>query len=87
MKLSLASVLLCLTWLWKTLSLYSVEPIWETSDYFRAGSYQAISTLTNNLSTPIFSFNFNPVFQAAPNIGYGVQSYRGKSHLMQATML
>ena len=54
------------------------SPIWKTSEYIQAGSYDLISSLTTSNETPTHNFTFVRAFSGIPMIGYGLRDYEGK---------
>ena len=54
-----------------------VEPVWVTSDYFRAGNEAVINSLTGSSVTPMYTFTFSSALPGIPNLGYGIKNYEG----------
>ena len=57
------------------------DPIWQTSEDFRAGNQKVISTLTGNSETPTHTFTFTKAFTNAPNLAYGIKNYEGDDYM------
>ena len=66
-----------------TLSLDTIDPIWITSNYFRAGNEDVIAVLTTSNQAPQFTFTFSSSLTGVPELGYGVKSYEGKDYFGQ----
>ena len=56
---------------------YYLEPVWVTSNYFRADNQAVISTLTGSNVKPTFRFTFSSPLPGMPNLGYGIKNYEG----------
>lgn len=57
------------------------DPIWSTSNYFRAGNENVINTVTGSDQTPTYTFTFSSALSGVPNLGYGIKKYEGKFKL------
>lgn len=53
-------------------------PIWKSSLYVQADSYNVIASLTGNNATPTATMNFDRAFTGIPNLGYGSSNYAGR---------
>ena len=56
-----------------------VQPVWVTSNYFRAGNEAVINSLTGSSVTPMYTFTFSSALPGIPNLGYGIKNYEGTS--------
>lgn len=52
-------------------------PIWKSSPYVQAASYNVIASKTGNSSTPNATMTFKNTFSGIPNLGYGCSGYQG----------
>lgn len=68
-------------------NITTATPTWVTSNYFRAGYKDVISTLTGNASLPQFTFTFSSPLTATPGLAYGIKNYRGNSPNIQETII
>ena len=79
---------LILTLLYTTLhqSIF-VEPVWVTSNYFRAGNEAVINSLTGSSVTPMYTFTFSSALPGIPNLGYGIKNYEGTLCIYRQAMI
>ena len=56
-----------------------IQPVWVTSNYFRAGNEAVINSLTGSSVTPMYTFTFSSALPGIPNLGYGIKNYEGTS--------
>ncbi len=70
--------LLLLALLTPALALVPLPPIWRTSPYLRAGSYDLITTPTTFNVTPMVTMPFSSSFVRVPNVAYGMFGYKGR---------
>ena len=63
----------------------TVEPIWLTSDYLRAGNRDVIHNLTGSDADPVptFTFTFSSPLSGVPDLGYGIKNYEGGDYIAQ----
>ena len=64
-----------------------VEPVWVTSDYFRAGNEAVINSLTGSSVTPMYTFTFSSALPGIPNLGYGIKNYEGTLCIYRQAMI
>ena len=69
--------------LFLTFSLNTTSPVWVTSNYFRAGNQNVISTLTgkNANPPPTYTFTFSSPLTGIPELGYGIKNYEADDYL------
>ena len=56
----------------------TLQPVWVTSKFFRAGNEAVIKELTGSNVKPTYTFTFSSSFIEIPNLGYGIKNYEGK---------
>ena len=63
----------------------TVQPIWVTSSYFRAGNQAVISTLTGSSANPPprYTFTFSSPLTGIPELGYGIKNYEGNDYMAE----
>lgn len=62
-------------------------PIWKSSPYVQADSYNVISTKTGNNATPTATMNFVNAFTGSPNLGYGASNYVGRKFVIKVLII
>ena len=62
------------------ISSNTAQPVWLTSNYFRAGNEDVISGSSAN-SQPSYTFTFSSALSGVPELGYGIKNYEGDDYL------